>query len=230
MPLDDDFHKACAIYENTVSEADRLKFGAPSPNDSEVNVVGYYRLKDKKGNVLLRLKILEIYKQYGLIGEKLQRAEADAKQRLETASQADAIRNMHQKLRSGEELELIGGFHKGSAKLVYDKIYLYYKITNALGQNPGIVEEIPCSALSIEVLTEDNRASVMGRVFKGAVWGLGLGILSGGLGVLGALGGVMSGRTKKIIIVATLKDGRSMLIDTHFENYKKLLVLSHGAL
>lgn len=169
------FEKAKELYQlknpcGNIIEADESR--------SELNVIGYYRLKSSEGETLLRIKA-------ECIDEELNRLKQKHERNSIGNAQQEALARMTEHLSGGLKLEVIGGFWDKSCMLNNGKIYLYVSVWD--GGDLGINHVLEASEFDLEIVTEENK-KVAGRVLKGALWGAGLGLLSGGLGFLGAAG------------------------------------------
>jgi len=220
--MDDIFEKVSAIYQ-FYTPKDPRKFGEPDENTSVLNPIGVYRLKDKFDQTLFRVKASDIENEYQKVSEissKLKAQEVNrekAKAEYEAASQelADAFVTLGK-----GNLEVIGGFWKHNATLKDGYLYLF-------GRDSGISEKLPASDFNLEQVTEENK-KVIGRVFKGAIWGIGLGLFTGGLGLLGGAAGLLTGRQTQLVFMATHKTDpdKCLLLKAKFDLFQEFKVAS----
>lgn len=91
--------------------------------------------------------------------------------------------------------------------------------------SPGAMtfsEKVPLegNVESVQVVTEDNKKSLMGAAGWGAVGAL-------ALGPVGLLAGLLGGgRHKEVVVAVTLKDGRRFLATVDPSTHKRLLALA----
>ena len=76
--------------------------------------------------------------------------------------------------------------------------------------------------VSMETVTEENKASVLGK----AVWGIAGAALLGGVGLLARV--LMGGRGKEVVVSVVLKDGRRALLQCKAKEHKELLAVGYG--
>ncbi len=116
---------------------------------------------------------------------------------------------------------LAGDFKEGTLVMVMTQGIIKQKkyITFAEGWSMKPEKLFAEDLLSVDLVTEENKTSIMGKVGWGAVGGL-------ALGPLGLLAGVLGGgnRSKKVVAVA-LKDGRKALISGKPKDIQELLAL-----
>jgi len=75
---------------------------------------------------------------------------------------------------------------------------------------------------NLEVVTEENKTSVLGK----AAWGAAGGLLLGGVGLLaGVLGG---GNSKQLLLAVEFKDGRKTLLECTSKEYKEIFATQFG--
>ena len=220
--MDDIFDKVSEIWLFTTPEVAR-NFSVPNKKTSTLNSLGVYRLKDRLGTTLLRIKVSDIENEYQKASEiSSKRAsqeanQAKAKEQFNAASQevADAFLTLGK-----GNMEVIGGFWKDNATLKDGYLYLFRR-----GLDIG--EKLPASDFNLEQVTEENK-KVIGRVFKGAVWGVALGIVSGGLGLLGGAAGLLTGRQTQLVFMATHKKDpdKRLLLKAKLDLFQEFKVAS----
>ena len=212
--MSDLFEKASQIY--ALQRGDRWK-ETPDPEASELNQIGYFRLKTKDGKTLLRIHQRDVDSELIAMTEKCKRnaaANAAAKEKADLQSKAA-------KLLFAKTLELVGGFWDGQVfysdgTIILTNIYEKY--------DP--YHEIPINEFNLELVSESN-AKVVSRVFKGAIWGTGLGLLSGGLGLLGAGAGLLSPGGKTIVAMRLKQDeSKGLLLRVDQKIFNELLAKS----
>ena len=220
--MDDIFEKVSAIYQ-FYTPKDPRKFGEPDENTSVLNPIGVYRLKDKFDQTLFRIKASDIENEYQKVSEissklkaqKVKREKAKAESEAADQELADAFMTLGK-----GNLEVIGGFWKHNATLKDGYLYLFRR-------GSGISEKLPASDFNLEQVTEENK-KVIGRVFKGAIWGIGLGLVSVGLGLLGGAAGLLTGRQTQLVFMATHKKdpNKILLLKVKFDLFQEFKVAS----
>jgi len=183
---------------------------------SELNAVGIYRLRLQDGSVVLKERASDLMEKHKVCLKRIQ--EAEELNLVGWCMVAKRIPVVSDLSDSGQ----IQARYSERRKQIF---VLADPFTFEAAQ---ILETIEAKDFSVEAIDRTTQKNVAAAVGAGAALGIGLGVVTGGLGLLGAAAGVQTGNINKILFAINIVDGRRWICEAKYDFYKSIAIASES--